>query len=248
MGVVSFNNGGGTILILAMIFSTTVAGEHHLQDKNRACISAKAEPTLNSSSCYPLVNFTRPFCQNYGIALPNYVYQTPDQQNNRNHEANKDYDVIVKLGGASSISRSVEVDINTVRKCLEAIAIGYCHLNFPSCDRTDSMFKEQKICRESCLELTHMCGELWKMLNAGISMETQTLQMHLQLQNGLQTQRIKNEMLKCSVKILLQVYQKLSNSRILEIGSFPDRWCEGLITPIFKSGDKTDPITTEEFA
>ncbi|CAB4033190.1 angiopoietin-1 receptor-like, partial [Paramuricea clavata] len=128
-----------------------------------ACIPAKAEPTLNSSSCYPLVNFTRPFCQNYGIALPNYVYQTPDQQNNRNHEANKDDDIIMKLGGPSSISRNLEVDINTVRKCLQAVAIGYCHLNFPSCDRTDSVFKEQKICRESCLELTHMCGELWEM-------------------------------------------------------------------------------------
>ncbi|CAB4025220.1 RNA-directed DNA polymerase from mobile element jockey-like, partial [Paramuricea clavata] len=23
-------------------------------------------------------------------------------------------------------------------------------------------------------------------------------------------------------------------------GSFPDQWCEGLITPIFKSGDKND--------
>jgi hypothetical protein len=27
MSIVSFNNGGGTILILAMIFSTTVAGK-----------------------------------------------------------------------------------------------------------------------------------------------------------------------------------------------------------------------------
>jgi hypothetical protein len=52
--------------------------------------------------------------------------------------------------------------------------------------------------------------------------------------------RIKNEMLKCSVKILLKLYQKLFNL-VLETGHFPDQWCEGLITPIFKSGDKTDP-------
>ena len=52
--------------------------------------------------------------------------------------------------------------------------------------------------------------------------------------------RIKNEMLKCSVKILLKLYQKLFNL-VLETGNFPDQWCEGLITPIFKSGDKTDP-------
>jgi hypothetical protein len=26
---------------------------------------------------------------------------------------------------------------------------------------------------------------------------------------------------------------------LIESGKFPDQWCEGLITPIFKSGDKT---------
>ncbi|CAB3998513.1 partial [Paramuricea clavata] len=161
MGVVSFNNGGGTILILAMIFSTTVAGEHHLQDKNRTCIPAEAEPTLNSSSCYPLVNFTRPFCQNHGITLPNYVFQTPKYQNKRNDRANKYYDVLAKIS-VSKISRYLKVDINTIRKCLQAYPTGYCRYYFPSCDRTQSVFKEQKLCHESCLELTHICGELWK--------------------------------------------------------------------------------------
>jgi hypothetical protein len=129
----------------------------------RTCIPAKPEPTLNSSSCYPLVNFTRPFCQNHGITLPNYVYQTPDNQNNRNDEANKDYDIFVKLG-VSKIRDFLIVDINTVRKCVQAVSIAYCHLYFASCDRTRSVFKEQKICRESCFALSHMCGELWKMI------------------------------------------------------------------------------------
>ena len=127
----------------------------------RTCIPAEAEPTLNSSSCYPLVNFTRPFCQNHGITLPNYVYQTPDYQNNRNDEANTDFDKLRKVG-ASKISRFFKVDISTIRKCLQDFTIVYCRHFFPSCDRTQSVFKEQKICRESYLELTHMCGKLWE--------------------------------------------------------------------------------------
>ena len=46
----------------------------------RTCIPAEAEPTLNSSGCYPLVNFTRPFCQSNGITLSDYVYKTPHKQ------------------------------------------------------------------------------------------------------------------------------------------------------------------------
>ena len=52
--------------------------------------------------------------------------------------------------------------------------------------------------------------------------------------------RIKNEMIKSSIETLLKAYHKLFNL-ILECGCFPDLWCEGLITPIFKSGDKQEP-------
>jgi hypothetical protein len=106
----------------------------------RTCIPAEAEPTLNSSSCYPLVNFTRPSCQNRGITLPNYVYNTPDYQNNRNDQANADYDTSQKLG-ASKISRFLKVDISTVRKCMQASTILYCHHYYPSCDRTQNVYK-----------------------------------------------------------------------------------------------------------
>jgi hypothetical protein len=116
---------------------------------------------LKSSSCYPLVNFTRPFCQNLGITLPNYVYQTPDYQNNRNDEANMDFDRLGKLD-ALKISHFFKVDISTVRKCAQALPIWYCHLYFASCDRTQSVFKEQNICHESYLDLTHVCGKLWE--------------------------------------------------------------------------------------
>ena len=49
--------------------------------------------------------------------------------------------------------------------------------------------------------------------------------------------RIINEMIKCSINILLQAYLKLFNL-ILKTGIFPKQWCEGLITPIFESDDK----------
>ena len=51
--------------------------------------------------------------------------------------------------------------------------------------------------------------------------------------------KIKNEMIKCSIHILIQGYMKLFNL-ILQTGVFPAVWCEGLITPIFKSDDKLD--------
>ena len=74
-----------------------------------------------------------------------------------------DYDTWDVKIGAFKISRFLKVDISTVRKCGQAFAILYCHQYFPSCDRTQSVFKEQKMCHESCLHLTRMCGELWEM-------------------------------------------------------------------------------------
>ena len=54
------------------------------------------------------------------------------------------------------------------------------------------------------------------------------------------TKKLRNKMIKSSVKILLKGYHKLFNL-ILEGGCFPDQWCERLITPIFTAGDKNDP-------
>lgn len=52
--------------------------------------------------------------------------------------------------------------------------------------------------------------------------------------------KIRNEMIKSSVPILLKGYLKVFNI-ILKSGNFPSSWCEGLITPIFKSGNRLDP-------
>jgi hypothetical protein len=47
-------------------------------------------------------------------------------------------------------------------------------------------------------------------------------------------------MIKSSADILTQGFVKLFNI-ILNYGKFPELWCEGLITSIFKSGNKLDP-------
>ena len=52
--------------------------------------------------------------------------------------------------------------------------------------------------------------------------------------------KIKNEMIKASLQDMMPVYLKLFNS-ILISGTMPETWSRGLITPIFKSGDRSDP-------
>ena len=52
--------------------------------------------------------------------------------------------------------------------------------------------------------------------------------------------KIRNEMIKASIDTLMPVYEKLFNS-ILNQGTMPQTWCGGLITPIYKSGERSDP-------
>ena len=52
--------------------------------------------------------------------------------------------------------------------------------------------------------------------------------------------KIKNEMIKASIDILMPGFIKLFNI-IINSGKFPTTWCEGVITPIFKSGNNLDP-------
>ena len=52
--------------------------------------------------------------------------------------------------------------------------------------------------------------------------------------------KIKNEMIKSSIDILIKGFSKVFNL-ILNSGIFPTSWCEGLTTPIYKSGNSYDP-------
>ena len=54
------------------------------------------------------------------------------------------------------------------------------------------------------------------------------------------SEKIKNEMIKASINDMIPVYYKLFNF-ILHSGTVPSTWCDGLITPIYKSGNKQEP-------
>ena len=52
--------------------------------------------------------------------------------------------------------------------------------------------------------------------------------------------KIRNEMLKTGMHYFINALCKLFNL-ILKSGFFPSTWYEGIITPIYKSGNKNDP-------
>ena len=52
--------------------------------------------------------------------------------------------------------------------------------------------------------------------------------------------KIRNEMIKASINVLMSVYYKLFNA-VLNACSMPQTWCVSLITPICKSGGRSDP-------
>ena len=49
--------------------------------------------------------------------------------------------------------------------------------------------------------------------------------------------KIRNEMIKANLEPVMPVYVKLFNL-ISQSAKMPDVWCQGLITPIYKSGDE----------
>ena len=62
----------------------------------------------------------------------------------------------------------------------------------------------------------------------------------IKLKKTAYSERISNEIIKASSDILIKGFVKAFNI-ILKSENFPKAWCEGLITPIFKSGNHLDP-------
>ena len=125
----------------------------------RTCIPAEPEPAIPSSSCCPLVNLSRPVCENQGVRLDKFVYQTPDYQIRKNDEGNKIIDILKNLGEKRA-SHYLGVDISTLRKCKKVLFQLYCHYSYPTCDRTLGVPRKQQICRETCLEALQTCSVL----------------------------------------------------------------------------------------
>ena len=130
---------------------------------SRTCVPAEVEPLLNSSECYPLVNFSRPFCQNHGVILSDNIYETPYQQSWYNNYANEQLDKYVRFG-VRKMSRLVKVANETVITCVHALLPVLCHNYFPSCEASRGEYKQQKICRETCLNLIRICGKMGEFL------------------------------------------------------------------------------------
>ena len=70
--------------------------------------------------------------------------------------------------------------------------------------------------------------------------EIKTCAQKLKNKKAAYIDKVNNQMIKNSVTVLYPVYHKLYNL-ILQSGIYPDAWSEGLITPIFKSGTRSDP-------
>jgi hypothetical protein len=81
----------------------------------------------------------------------------------KNNELNKGFSTFETLG-LSKLSRFFSMDVVTLRKCLQFAIEIVCRDLFPSCDRTQSVLLEQKICRESCLETTRICSKMYRFL------------------------------------------------------------------------------------
>ena len=62
----------------------------------------------------------------------------------------------------------------------------------------------------------------------------------LKSKKAVYSDKIRNEMIKLGANIAPQSFLKVFN-KILESGRFPETWMEGLITPIYKSGNSLDP-------
>ena len=91
------------------------------------------------------------------------MYKTPGGQRFRNEGINRTYDAIFRLG-VPKMSKIFKVDNDTVIKCAHAGVPFACQYHFPSCDGTQSEYKERKICRETCLNFIHICGRIWDVI------------------------------------------------------------------------------------
>ena len=106
---------------------------------------------------------------------------------------------------------------------------------------TTLIVSNQKI--ENSVEHESIENKLSEMENQPITnheKEIKELSKKLKSKKAAFSDKLKDEMIKNSIDILCPAYKKIFNL-ILQCVIYPDSWCEGSITPIFKAGDHSDP-------
>ena len=96
--------------------------------------------------CRPLIKLDKPFCEHYGFKLDKYVEVSVNYQQVLN---NKLWEMQEQFNGQH---------ISTSHECTDQFRFHACYYAFVGCDRSTSVLKPKKICKESCLHFTKECS------------------------------------------------------------------------------------------
>ena len=103
--------------------------------------------------CHPLIKLDNPFCEHYGFKLDKYVKESGDDQQVLNNQL---WEMQEQFNGQH---------ISISHECTDHFRFPVCYYAFPGCDRSTSVLKPKKMCKESCLYFTKKCSAFVKMWN-----------------------------------------------------------------------------------
>jgi hypothetical protein len=123
------------------------------------CIQAEDEPVYTTQGdCHPLIKLDNPFCEHYGFKLDKYVKVSGDDQQVQNNKLWEIQEQFEKI----NVKRQ---NISTSHECTDQFRFPGCYYAFPVCNRSTSVLKPKKICKESCLHFTKECSAFVRMWN-----------------------------------------------------------------------------------
>ena len=112
--------------------------------------------------------------------------------------------------------------------------------HFTKLHEKSQLTSEQSIIEQNLINLEQKSSGINDILNSPITDdEIRSCVKFLKNNKAAASDRIKNEMIRSTIDSMSFVYVKLFNL-ILKSGIFPEAWCIGSLTPIFKSGDLSD--------
>ena len=106
--------------------------------------------------CHPLIKLDKLFCKHYGFKLDKYVKVSVDDQQVLNNQL---------WGMQEQFNQIKGGNISTSHECTDQLRFPGCYYAFAGCDRSTSVLKPKKICKESCLHFTKECSAFVKMWN-----------------------------------------------------------------------------------